>query len=109
MSTTEFGHMNEDLDEIKKKYQEAKKRIKEIKEDKKQKKEARENGKPKEKDTMRNITINIPNQYDAKIQELIKKKILPSRSEAIRTAIREFLHAEYNTNLELLGFFDHQN
>ena len=82
--------------------------MEEIKEARKQKNEARETGKSK-KIPMKNITINIPNIYDAKIQELIKKKILPSRSEAIRTALREFLHQEYNTNLELLGFFDYQN
>ena len=55
---------------------------------------------------MKNITINIPDLYDKKIQELIKKKLVPSRSEAVRTALREFLHQEYNGNLELLGFFD---
>lgn len=41
---------------------------------------------------MKNITINLPNIYDKKIQELIKKKITPSRSEAVRTSIREFLN-----------------
>lgn len=40
---------------------------------------------------MKNITINLPNSYDKKIQELIKDKITPSRSEAVRTAIRDFL------------------
>jgi len=57
------------------------------------------------KPTMRNITINIPNIYDVNIQKLIKMKIVPSRSEAIRTALREFFHTEYK-NLQLLGFFD---
>lgn len=52
---------------------------------------------------MKNITINIPDIYDKNIQKLIKQKIVPSRSEAIRTALREFLHKEYE-NLELLGF-----
>jgi len=52
---------------------------------------------------MRNITINIPEIYDENIQKLIKMKITASRSEAIRTAIREFLHTEYD-NLKLLGF-----
>jgi len=109
MSTKEFGHMNEDLEEIKKKYQETKKRWKKTKEAKKQRKNTADNYGNQKKNQMKNITINIPNIYDDKIQWLIKKKILPSRSEGIRTAIREFLHAEYNTNLELLGFFDHQN
>ena len=53
---------------------------------------------------MKNITINIPEIYDENIQKLIKEKIVPSRSECIRIALREFLHQEYK-NLKLLGFF----
>jgi len=53
---------------------------------------------------MVNITINLPQIYDENIQKLIKQKIVPSRSEAIRLAIRDFLHQEYN-NLKLLGYF----
>lgn len=51
-----------------------------------------------------NITINIPEIYDTNIQKLIKMKITPSRSECIRTALRDFLLKEYQ-NLELLGYF----
>jgi len=58
------------------------------------------------KTPMKNITINIPDNYDKNIQKLIKMKLLPSRSEAIRTALREFLNKEYDKNLDLLGFFD---
>ncbi|MBY9017121.1 MAG: ribbon-helix-helix protein, CopG family [Candidatus Lokiarchaeota archaeon] len=54
---------------------------------------------------MQNITINIPDIYDTNIQKLIKMKIVPSRSEAIRIALREFFHSEYK-NMQLLGFFD---
>lgn len=54
--------------------------------------------------SMKNITVNIPQLYDDKIQFLIKKKFVPSRSEAIRTALREFLHQEFEVNLKLLGF-----
>lgn len=54
---------------------------------------------------MVNITINLPEIYDENIQKLIKMKVAASRSEAIRTALRDFLHKEYK-NLELLGFFD---
>jgi len=61
------------------------------------------NKKPKPK--MVNITINLPEIYDQNIQKLIKMKLVPSRSEAIRVALREFLHNEYN-NLKLLGFFE---
>lgn len=54
---------------------------------------------------MVNITINLPEIYDVNIQKLIRMKILPSRSEGIRIALREFLHNEYE-NLKLLGFFE---
>ena len=57
------------------------------------------------KPAMQNITINIPDIYDVNIQKLIKMKIVPSRSEAIRTALREFFHQEYQ-DLKLLDFFD---
>jgi Arc/MetJ-type ribon-helix-helix transcriptional regulator len=59
----------------------------------------------KEKPKMVNITINIANIYDKNIQKLIKMKVVANRSEAIRTALREYLQKEYN-NLELLGFFE---
>jgi Arc/MetJ-type ribon-helix-helix transcriptional regulator len=62
----------------------------------------------KKKIPMKNITINIPNIYDKKIQWLIKRKLIPSRSEAIRTALREYLHNEYDTNLDLLGYFEEE-
>jgi len=55
---------------------------------------------------MKNITINIPELYDKNIQKLIKMKLIPSRSEAVRTALREYLQREYDINLELLGFFE---
>ena len=54
---------------------------------------------------MVNITINLPEIYDENIKKLIGMKIVASRSEAIRTALRDFLHDEYN-NLKLLGFFE---
>jgi len=55
--------------------------------------------------TMQNITINIPDIYDTNIQKLIKMKIVPSRSEAIRMALREFFKNEFK-NMKILGFFD---
>ncbi len=70
------------------------------------KKKLKNSDKNKTKTSMKNITINIPENYDANIQKLIKMKLMPSRSEAIRCALREFLHREYDKNLELLGFFD---
>ncbi len=56
------------------------------------------------KRSMKNITINIPTTYDAGIQKLIGMKLIASRSEAIRIAVREFLNREYGENLELLGY-----
>ena len=64
--------------------------------------------KQNEKTPMKNITINIPDIYDKNIQKLIAMKLIPSRSEAIRTALREFLNKEYNKNLDLLGYFDQE-
>jgi len=62
------------------------------------------NRRKKEKNhPMKNITINIPDIYDKNIQWLISKRLIASRSEAIRTALREFLDQEYNKNLELLS------
>ena len=54
---------------------------------------------------MKNITINYPHIYEKNIQKLIKMKVVSSRSEAIRMAIREFLHKEYII-LKLLGFWE---
>jgi Arc/MetJ-type ribon-helix-helix transcriptional regulator len=64
-----------------------------------------EDKKKKKKAKMVNITINIPDIYDKNIQRLIKMNLMPSRSEAIRTALREFLHKEYD-NLKLLDYFE---
>lgn len=61
--------------------------------------------KKKSKKRRVNITINIPEIYDKNIQKLIKMKITPNRSECIRTALRDFLHNEYD-NLKLLGYFE---
>jgi Arc/MetJ-type ribon-helix-helix transcriptional regulator len=61
------------------------------------------------KTPMKNITINLPKCYDKNIQWLIDNKIIASRSEAIRTALRDFLRNEYENNLELLGYEDFYN
>jgi Arc/MetJ-type ribon-helix-helix transcriptional regulator len=63
------------------------------------------NPKKEKKKTMQNITINIPDIYDANIQKLIKMKVVASRSEAIRTALKEFFRNEFEI-LRLLGYFD---
>jgi len=59
----------------------------------------------KKKPKMVNITINIADIYDENIQKLIKMKIVPSRSEAIRMALRDYLRKDFE-NLELFGFYD---
>ena len=60
------------------------------------------------KPTLRNITINLPDQYDEVIQKLIRLKLIPSRSEAIRTALREFLQDEFR-NLDMMESFLNDN
>lgn len=69
----------------------------------------KKNKKKEPKTPMKNITINIPDIYDKNIQWLIDNKIISSRSEAIRTALRDFLRNEYENNLELLGYEDFYN
>lgn len=54
---------------------------------------------------MRNITINIPHLYDKNIWKLVEMRLIASRSEAVRTAIREYLQTEFE-NLKLLGYFN---
>lgn len=55
---------------------------------------------------MQNITINIPNNYEENLKLLEKKGLVANRSEAIRIALGEFLHKEFNFNLEILDFFN---
>ena len=62
----------------------------------------------KKKNPMENITINIPEIYDENIQKLVRLKIVPNRSEAIRIALREFFQNEYK-KMQLLGFFENKN
>ncbi|TXT55019.1 MAG: hypothetical protein BAJALOKI2v1_710015 [Promethearchaeota archaeon] len=51
---------------------------------------------------MRIITINLPEKYLAAIQTLNDMGLYPSRSEAIRTALQDFLSDEllFDKNLE---------
>lgn len=51
---------------------------------------------------MQNITINLPEAYCDGIERLLNYGIFPSRSEAIRVALKEFLDKEFAV-LELLG------
>lgn len=52
---------------------------------------------------MVNITINIPDSYDSAIMALQTFKLTPSRSEFIRSALRDFLREE------LINFRDLDN
>jgi metal-responsive CopG/Arc/MetJ family transcriptional regulator len=44
---------------------------------------------------MKNITINLPEDYIKVIDKLIKKKIIPSRSEGVRNALRLYLEKDF--------------
>lgn len=58
-----------------------------------------------ERQRMKNITIALPNIFVDNIEKLQVLGLVPSRSEAIRLAIREFLKKEVNV-VNLLGFRD---
>ena len=40
---------------------------------------------------MKTITINLPKELEEKIELLIEKELFPTKSELIRTAIRDLL------------------
>ncbi len=61
--------------------------------------------KKEKKRHMRNITINIPDIYDKNLLKLQKLGMIPSRSEGVRLAIRNFLQNEYK-NLKILGYYE---
>ena len=62
---------------------------------------------PEGKRNLRNITINIPDIYDKNLLKLQKVGLIPSRSEGVRLAIRQFLQNEYK-DLKILGYFEWQ-
>lgn len=47
------------------------------------------------------VTINLPNQYLDSIETLVNLGFFPSRSEAVRQALKEFLEREYKFNVDL--------
>lgn len=53
---------------------------------------------------IKNITINIPNEYDDNIKKLIKAKIVDSRSKAIREAVKSFIVKETEFRKKLKSF-----
>lgn len=50
---------------------------------------------------MKIITINLPEKYLSAIQTLNDFGVYPSRSEAIRIALRDFLNGELKMDQEL--------
>ena len=56
-----------------------------------------------ERQKMKNITIALPEIYVKNIEKIQNIGLVPSRSEAIRLAIREFLKKEVHT-CNLLGY-----
>ncbi len=50
---------------------------------------------------MKIITINLPEKYLAAIKTLNELGVYPSRSEAIRTALRDFLEDELKMYADL--------
>jgi Arc/MetJ-type ribon-helix-helix transcriptional regulator len=56
-----------------------------------------------ERQKMKNITIALPEIYVENIEKLQEMGMVPSRSEAIRLALRDFLKKEVHV-VDLLGF-----
>ena len=60
----------------------------------------------REKTKMVNITLNIPDSYEEAITTLQRLRLTPSRSEFMRTAIREYLREELIYFKDLDNFSD---
>jgi Arc/MetJ-type ribon-helix-helix transcriptional regulator len=56
-----------------------------------------------ERQKMKNITIAIPEIYVENIEKLQEMGMIPSRSEGIRLALRDFLKKEVHVT-DLLGY-----
>jgi Arc/MetJ-type ribon-helix-helix transcriptional regulator len=52
------------------------------------------------KDDMEKVTIRLPKQYLRRLDFLVRVDDFPSRSEAIRTAVRDLLYARVDLVLE---------
>jgi len=46
------------------------------------------------------ISVHVPEQYIKAIDELVRRKRYPSRAEAIRMAIRDFILEEFSSDGE---------
>lgn len=56
-----------------------------------------------ERQKLKNITIALPEIYVENIEKLQQLGMIPSRSEGLRVAIREFLKKEVH-HCDLLGY-----
>lgn len=54
---------------------------------------------------MKIVTINIPDQYLDCLQTMVELGFFPSRSEAVRVALKQFLLRENDVN----DGFEHEN
>lgn len=50
---------------------------------------------------MRILTVHLPDAYVEALDELVRKRVYPNRSEAIRMAVRDFIQREARA-----GWFD---
>jgi len=53
---------------------------------------------------MKNVSVALPESYLKLIKKLIDAEVLPSRSEAVRNAVREYLEKDIKlvNNMELI-------
>jgi metal-responsive CopG/Arc/MetJ family transcriptional regulator len=58
---------------------------------------------PLDRQKMKNITIALPEIYVANLEKIQAIGMIPSRSEGLRLAIREFLKKEIH-HCQLLGY-----
>ncbi|MFN3804535.1 MAG: ribbon-helix-helix domain-containing protein [Pyrobaculum sp.] len=59
--------------------------------------------KNKSPDKMSLISVHVPRRMIEEIDELVRRGIFPSRSEAIRAALRDFLYKESFKTKPLIG------
>lgn len=55
------------------------------------------------REKMKNITIYLPEIYVLNLEKVQKIGLVPSRSEAVRIAIKNFLIKEISITIPLLG------
>jgi Arc/MetJ-type ribon-helix-helix transcriptional regulator len=58
------------------------------------------------KEEMKNITINLQEDYIKLIEDLVTQKIFESRSDVIRVALREFLPNECEFSVRMKKYLN---